>query len=64
MRERLERLGHLTLGELCEIFRRCAKYYLKEVSISALLTSKRISVVSKEEHLKKRRKVLRCVLGN
>ena len=64
MSDRFERIEHLSLGELCEIFRRCAKYYLKDVSISAILTSKRISVVSKEEHLKRRRKLLRCVMGN
>jgi hypothetical protein len=64
MLDKIQQLDHLSLGELCEIFRRCAKYYLKEVSINAILTSKRISVVSKEEHLKKRRKVLRTVMGN
>lgn len=64
MREILRELEYLSLGELCEIFRRCAKYYLREVSMSAILTSKRISLVSKEEHLKKRRKVLRSVMGN
>ena len=64
MREKLEQLDYLSVDELCEIFRRCAKYFLKEVSIHAILTSKRISVVSKEEHLKKRRKILRTVMGN
>ena len=56
--------GVLTLSELCEIFRRCTMYFLKNVSVSAILTSKRISLVSKEEHLKKRRKVQHSVLDH
>jgi hypothetical protein len=64
MREKIEQLDYLSVEELCEIFRRCAKYYLREVSVSAILTSKRISIVSKEEHLKKRRRILRTILGN
>lgn len=63
MREKVE-LQCLSVEELCEVFRRCAKYFLKEVSIHAILTSKRISIVSKQEHLKKRRKILASILGN
>lgn len=53
----------VSVEELCGIFRRCAKYYLKEVSVSAILTSKRISAASKKEHLKKLRKICRAVLA-
>lgn len=64
MRDKIDRLECLSMEELCEIIRRCIKYFLKEASINAILTSKRISVVSKEEHLKKRRKILSAVVGN
>ena len=37
------------------VFRRCVNYFLKNLCVSAVLTSKRISLVSKEEHLRKRR---------
>lgn len=35
------------MGEFCEVFRRCVKHFLREVSVNAILTSKRISLVSK-----------------
>jgi len=54
----------VTLDELCEMFRRCVKIFLKEVSICATLTSKRITIASKEEHLRKRRKLLRSIIAN
>lgn len=63
MKEKVEGLDFLSVDELCGIFRRCAKYYLKEVSVSAILTSKRISAASKKEHLKKLRKISRAVLA-
>jgi len=63
MRSKVVDVDFLSMDELSEIIRRCAKYFLKEVSIQAILTSKRITLISKKEHLKKHRKVLRTALG-
>jgi hypothetical protein len=57
------RWGFGDMEELSEIVRRCATYFLREVSIQAILTSKRINVISKKEHLRKHRKVLKSVLA-
>ena len=62
--EKIKECSFVNLNELCQIFRRCTTYFLKNVSVSAILTSKRISIISKEEHLKKRRKIVRTVLEN
>lgn len=63
-KEKVEESSFVNMTELCQIFRRCTTYFLKNVSVSAILTSKRISIISKEEHLKKRRKITRTVLDN
>ena len=63
-KDKVEDCSFVTVSELCQIFRRCTTYFLKNVSVSAILTSKRISIISKEEHLKKRRKILRAVVEN
>ena len=44
---KVEECSYVNLTELCEIFRRCTTYFLKNVSVSAILTSKRISIISK-----------------
>jgi hypothetical protein len=62
MEDKLASCELLNMDELCEIIRRCCKHFLKNISPSAIMTSKRISIVSKEEHLKKRRKFLRTML--
>jgi hypothetical protein len=56
-----EEADFVTIEDLCQIFRRCAKYFVREVSVNAILTSKRISFISKQEHLKKKRRVLRSI---
>jgi hypothetical protein len=63
-KDKIDACSFLTVPELCEIFRRCTVYFLKNVCVSAVLTSKRISVISKEEHLKKRRRVMKAVVDN
>lgn len=64
MREKINECSFVSLNQLCQIFRRCTTYFLKNISVSAILTSKRISIISKEEHLKKRRRIVRTVLQN
>jgi hypothetical protein len=56
--EKLSEVRLLTLSQLCLLFRTTTAYFLKTLSINAILTSKRISVLAKNEHLRRRRKVL------
>lgn len=63
LKEKVEQLG-LSLEELSQIFRRCTRIFLKDIAVSAILTSKRISAVSKKEHLNKLRRLLRAILAN
>lgn len=48
----------LTLEELCRLFRATTAHFLRNTSINAILTSKRITHLAKHEHLKRRRKVV------
>ena len=48
VKEKLEKLDFITLDDLCQIFRRTCQAFLKIVSIPAIMTSKRITGVSKE----------------
>ena len=63
LKEKIEKVDYLCLDELCEIFRRCCQAFLKIVSLPAILTSKRICGLSKDEHFKKRRKILNAIAG-
>lgn len=62
MRSKIEASESLNLWELSEMFRRCAHFFLREISAPAILTSKRISILSKQEHLRRRTKILRTLL--
>ncbi len=62
-KEKFEKIDFITLDELCQIFRRSCQAFLKIVSIPAIMTSKRITGVSKEEHFKKRRIILKAITG-
>lgn len=55
---KLFEIGLITLEELCFLFRVCTNAFLKEISIPALLTSKRVLMIAKKEHLKRRRLIL------
>jgi hypothetical protein len=48
----------LSLEDLCRLFRIATYYFLRAVSIPAILTSKRITALAKQEHLRRRRRVL------
>lgn len=60
--EKMNDIDDVTLDDLCQIFRRCCHSFLRNISINAILTSKRIIGISKEEHLIKRRKILKTIL--
>jgi hypothetical protein len=60
---KMEGVSFITLDELCQIFRRCSQAFLKIVSIPAIMTSKRITGLSKDEHFKKRRKIVKAITG-
>lgn len=51
------------IEELCQIFRRVCHAFVKIVSLPAIMTSKRITGNSKAEHLKKRRIILKSLMG-
>jgi hypothetical protein len=59
--EKIEKISGVTIEELCKVFRKCCRSFLQTYSIDSILTSKRISVVAREEHLKKRRRVRRVI---
>jgi hypothetical protein len=56
--EGLQETRVMTLKEFCGVFRRCAVQFLRELSVPAILTSRRVSLMAKKEHLKRRRIVL------
>jgi hypothetical protein len=56
--EALQETRVMTLKEFCSVFRRCGLQFLRELSVPAILTSKRVSLMAKKEHLKRRRIVL------
>jgi hypothetical protein len=58
IKEKIEKINEVTIQELCTIFRKCCFNFYRAYSIYSILTSRRISCVAKEEHLRKRRKVL------
>jgi len=62
IQEKINSIDYVTLEDLCQIFRRCCYSFLRNISTSAILTSKRITGISKEYHLKKRRKILKTIL--
>ena len=45
------------LEELCELVRVVSYYFIKKESISAVLTSKRVSMLAKPDHLERKRKL-------
>lgn len=59
IKEKLLKINDITITELCELFRRCCYSFYRTFSIDSILTSKRISCVAKEEHFRKRRKVVK-----
>lgn len=63
LKHKIEEVSCLTVDEFCQVFRRCVNYFLKDISVNAILTSKRISIISKEAHLKKRRKIDTNLMG-
>lgn len=60
--EKMNDIDDVTLDDLCQIFRRCCHSFLRNISTNTILTSKRIIGISKEEHLIKRRKILKTIL--
>jgi hypothetical protein len=60
--EKLNEIGLLTLQEFCFLFRVCTYQFIRSTSIAAILTSKRVSMVAKVEHLKRRRRVVDCLV--
>lgn len=60
IKERISKINEITIDELCEVFRRCCFSFYRTYSIDSILTSKRISCIAKEEHFRKRRKVVRA----
>jgi hypothetical protein len=53
----LVRLGDISLLELTSIMRRALWLFLREECLTCLLTSKRISILSKAAHLDRKRKM-------
>lgn len=54
---KIEALPCLTLDEACLLLRKCFSLFIREVCLTSILTSKRISTSSKAAHLQKRRKI-------
>ena len=48
----------VTVAEIALVLRKCLYNFTNEVSLTSILTSKRITIHSKRVHLDKRRKVL------
>ena len=55
--EKLSEVGCISLEELALLFRTVVTSFINNVSINAILTSKRVSLIAKKEHLIRRRKV-------
>lgn len=49
--------GVITLDELSSLFRIVAYNFFRESTITAVLTSKRISLIAKPDHMRRRRQV-------
>lgn len=60
--EILLKINGVTIEQFCEIFRRCSLNFFRKHSIDFIMTSKRISCLSKDEHLRKRRKIVEVLL--
>lgn len=59
-----EKLGEthlITLEQLCRLFRTTTAHFLATSSINAILTSKRITLIAKNQHLRRRRKVVHAL---
>ena len=56
--ENIENLDEISVKEIALILRKCLYNFINEVSLTSILTSKRITKHSKEVHLSKRRKIL------
>ena len=56
--ENIENLDEISVQEIALILRKCLYNFINEVSLTSILTSKRITKHSKEVHLSKRRKIL------
>lgn len=61
--EKFKSLAFVTIDEITEVVRRCCFYFLRNISLISILASKRISALSKREHLKKRRQLSGIVSG-
>lgn len=58
IKDKLAEVQLLTLDQLCFLFRVTTAHFLRNASINAILTSKRITNLAKHEHLKRRRRVV------
>jgi uncharacterized membrane protein len=61
IKQKLGEIQLLTLEELCFLFRVITSYFIRSISMTAILTSKRITIIAKSEHLKRRRRVYACL---
>mgnify|MGYP007104980634 FL=1 len=57
-------MGILTLKTLSKLLRKCFYQFMMEDSLTSILTSKRISLLSKGVHLMKRRKIIQLFEKN
>lgn len=61
MEERLAQVSILSLEEFCRLFRICTHAFFRTLSVTAILTSKRISNVAKGDHLRRRHQILEAL---
>lgn len=57
LQDKLAETGLITMEELCLVFRKACFQLVRECSISAILTSRRITAGARAEHLVRRRRV-------